>query len=220
MAKQAYTYQAADDLIRKWLGAGEQSATKQSPGVPSGNVVETPVKAGFTPYDKLSPISQYNVKRTDALTVVREHSTKKGTAGTMWYKGQVVGVTLEDPIRKDGFTRGDTAISKGEYKISLDTTNNQNLTGNYMTFQNGPNLKYSNPGVFPRILGVPNQQGIRIHAGGTKADSLGCVLFSKTRKPNHIDIQYSLNDSRWLTKLIYNNGIRSIILINEWDHKK
>lgn len=232
MAKQAITYNEADDIIKNWLGTGGEAENmpRRAPGRSSGNVstsgassnsgiVNTPVKSGYTPFNDLSQISKYNAKRSDILTVVRESSSQTGTPGTMWWNNSVIGVTLEDPVRAPGAKiHGDTAISKGEYKISLDTTGNSALVGNYVRFPNDSRAIFRNPGVFPRVLNVPQYAGIRIHAGGTKRDSLGCLLYSKTRLRDGINIQYSLNDSHWLTKLIYDNSISGIIYINEWEH--
>ena len=225
MAKQAITYNEADAIIKNWLGTSYEengpAASRRSPqGTSSNNnIVNTPVKSGYTPFDKLSQISKYNVQRSDILTVVRESSSQTGTPGTMWWGNNVIGVTLEDPVRAPGAkVYGDTAISKGEYKISLDTTGKQSLTPNYVRFPSDSRAKFRNPGVFPRVLNVPQFAGIRIHAGGTKYSSAGCLLFSKTRLKDGINIQFSLNDSHWLTKLIYDNKISGIIYINEWEH--
>ena len=232
MARQAITYNEADTIIKNWLGTDSEvedlprrapggSNNNRSPGGSSSDsdIVNTPVKSGYTPYDELSQISKYNVQRKDILTVVRESSSDKGTPGTMWWGNNVIGVTLEDPVRSPGVkVSGDTAISKGEYKISLDTTGKQSLVGNYVRFPNDSRAKFRSPGVFPRVLNVPQFEGIRIHAGGTKYSSAGCLLFSKTRLRDGINIQFSLNDSHWLTKLIYDNSISGIIYINEWEH--
>jgi hypothetical protein len=221
-----FTYEATTKFILDLLGQAQKdiSSSKTTPGVINSSVINHPVKAGYTPYDELPQIIKYNIDRNDILTLVREQYVDQGTIGTLWYNGSVIGVTLEDPI--DGSGRGNKAISKGIYNISLDTTNNPSLTGNYVKFPSDGRTKFMNPGVFPRINGVPNQSGIRIHAGGNKSDSLGCVLFSKTRKPDHINIKYSLQDNHWLTNLIYSNGLYSdnpkqkhIIIINKWDHK-
>jgi hypothetical protein len=216
-----FTYEATTKFILDLLGQAQKdiSSSKTTPGVINSSVINHPVKAGYTPYNNLPSIAQYNVKRNDALTVFRESSSDAGTTGTMWYNGEVIGVTLEDPSRIGDFKRGDTAIRKGEYPIELDTTHNKSLECNYVRFPSDGRTKFMNPGVFPRINNVPNQSGIRIHAGGNKNDSLGCILYSKTRKPDHINIKYSLQDNHWLTNLIYSNGVQKIIIINKWDHK-
>jgi len=216
-----FTYEVTTKFILDLLGQAQKdiSSSKTTPGVINSSVINHPVKAGYTPYNNLPSIAQYNVKRNDVLTVFRESSSDAGTTGTMWYNGEVIGVTLEDPSRIGDFKRGDTAIRKGEYPIELDTTHNKSLECNYVRFPSDGRTKFMNPGVFPRIKNVPNQSGIRIHAGGNKNDSLGCILYSKTRKPDHINIKYSLQDNHWLTNLIYSNGVQKIIIINKWDHK-
>jgi hypothetical protein len=225
MAKQAITYNEADVIIKNWLGtpdeANDPAASRRPPQGTSSNsnIVNTPVKSGYTPFDKLSQISKYNVQRKDILTVVRESSSDKGTPGTLWWDNNVIGVTLEDPVRAPGVKiKEETAIRKGEYKISLDTTGNQSLVNNYVRFPSDSRAKFRSPGVFPRVLNVPQFGGIRIHAGGTRNDSAGCLLFSKTRLKDGVNIQFSYNDSHWLTKLVYDNSISGIIYINEWEH--
>ena len=83
MAKQAYTYQAADDLIRKWLGAGEQSATSQNTKTPKyapSSSTKIPRSAERI-ISKILSVAKYNFGITDrerltALLVVAGGETQ------------------------------------------------------------------------------------------------------------------------------------------------
>lgn len=83
MAKQAYTYQAADDLIRKWLGVNEQSAASQNTKTPkytSSNSTKIPRSAERI-ISKILTVAKYNFGITDrerltALLVVAGGETR------------------------------------------------------------------------------------------------------------------------------------------------
>lgn len=201
------------------IGEGAKTVLTQmnAPNVPNATTVITspPLSGGYTPYNSLSSKSQYNVKQPNKLTVVRESTSEQGTIGALWCNGIVVGFTLEHPIRTTNIV-GQTAIPKGQYSMKLDATSRPDLRSNGITIPN-----FTTP-VIPRLLGIPGQtsNAIRIHAGTTKNDSEGCILFSKTRKPDHTNLVYSLSSNQELNQLIYNNQVTQIFITNEWENKK
>jgi hypothetical protein len=201
------------------IGEGAQTVLTQmnAPNVPGATTVITspPLSGGYTPYNNLSAKSQYNVQQPNKLTVIREGTSEHGTIGTLWHNGIVVGFTLEHPIRTTTIV-GQTAIPKGQYNLKLDSTSRPDLRSN------GISISTTSTPVIPRLLGIPGQtsNAIRIHAGTTKNDSEGCILFSKTRKPDRTNLVYSLSSNQELNQLIYNNQVTQIFITNEWENKK
>ncbi len=94
------------------------------------------------------------------------------TIGKLYIDGEYFCDTLEDTVRdldKDGKfdngekkVYGETAIPYGTYEVKWTYSNK---------FK-----KYT-----PQLMNVPSFEGIRIHAGNTAADSLGCVLVGKNK---------------------------------------
>ena len=198
------------------IGEGAQTVLTQMNAPNATTVITTPPLSGtYTPYPKLSSKSQSNAKQPNRITVVRESTSEQGTIGTMWCNGKVVGFTLEHPIRTTNIV-GQTAIPKGEYPIKLDVTSRASLRGNGISITG-----FTTP-VIPRLLKVPSQlnNSIRIHAGATKNDSRGCILFSSSRKPDHNNLVYNESSNQKLNQLIYNNKITHIFITNEWENKK
>ena len=198
------------------IGEGAQTVLTQMNAPNATTVITTPpLSGGYTPYNSLSSKSQYNVKQPTKLTVVRENTSEQGTIGTLWCNGTRIGFTLEHPIRTTNIV-GQTAIPKGQYSMKLDATSRPDLRSNGITIPN-----FTTP-VIPRLLGIPGQtsNAIRIHAGTTKNDSEGCILFSKTRKPDHTNLVYSLSSNQELNQLIYNNKITHIFITNEFENRK
>ncbi len=94
------------------------------------------------------------------------------TIGKLYIDGEYFCDTLEDTVRdldKDGKfdngekkVYGETAIPYGTYEVKWTYSNR---------FK-----KYT-----PQLMNVPSFEGIRIHAGNTAADSLGCILVGKNK---------------------------------------
>lgn len=101
------------------------------------------------------------------LEVKRKWKTKVSTIGELYVNGEFLAFTLEDPIRAKKVD-GDTAIPAGNYRVQLTYSER---------FKK----------ILPILLDVPGFSGIRIHAGNTNKDTLGCLLVGKVRKPDCIE---------------------------------
>ena len=75
-------------------------------------------------------------------------------------------ITCEDKVRPKKIW-GETAIPKGNYRVSLTWSNR---------FKR----------VLPLVQDVPGFEGIRIHAGNTSADTEGCLLVGLARTANGV----------------------------------
>ena len=113
------------------------------------------------------------VKEKDSLLieVERWHQKEKYTIGKMYLNGVYFCDTCEDtdrglyqhmPIETITSKKvyGETAIPKGMYHVSLTQS-----------------AKFGRK--LPYIEDVPGYEGVRIHAGNTAKDSLGCILVGK-----------------------------------------
>jgi len=186
-------------------------------GTPSGT---------YIPFNSLSKKSQNFVNSSDRITLVREWTTSKRTSGTLWYNGKVLGFTVEDPIREKKI-KAKTAIPKGNFNLTLDSTGNSNLTRCYVTFP-GEKNPFKSPGVFPRVGTSKNAvnleasnlsfAGIRIHNGTSEGWSAGCIIYSSVRNKDGT-IKNDVNHNKALTQLIYNNKIKLITVTHEWENK-
>jgi len=193
--------------------------------IASSNVVTGGTISGtFKPLAKLSASTQNIIKKqTNDLILVREGSTATRTSGTMWYKGNVIGYTVEDAIRAKKVAKK-TAIPKGTYNLVLDTTGNPRLLNNYVRFPNATG-RFKSPGVLPRVgttkdgVTLINENlrfdGIRIHNGASENYSEGCIIYSSKRNSDGRLVD-DTNHNKVLTKLIYENKINKIVVINEF----
>lgn len=102
------------------------------------------------------------------ITVERDVFNKSWTQGRLSVDGVFLCYTLEDTDRfleaggLDDKVKGETAIPRGEYKLTLSMSNR---------FKK----------VLPEVLGVKYFTGIRIHAGNTVDDTDGCILVGMNR---------------------------------------
>lgn len=100
------------------------------------------------------------------LILTRAESTGDSTFGRLYINGQFFCYTLEDMDRKleSGGAKiyGKTAIPRGEYEVVIDYSQR---------------FKQE----MPRLLDVPQFEGIRIHPGNTHEDTHGCILVGTTR---------------------------------------
>lgn len=93
------------------------------------------------------------------------------TIGRLYVNGEYVCDTLEDAVR-DTKIYGKTAIPCGTYKITMDVVS--------------PKFKdrsWAKPydGKLPRLIDVPNYEGVLIHVGNTAEDTSGCLLVGQNR---------------------------------------
>jgi hypothetical protein len=112
------------------------------------------------------------------LKVIRKEFTDVSTIGELHINGEFFCFTLEDkdrdlyqqqPIQDIAKAKifGKTAIPYGKYDLALTYSNR---------FQ-----KY-----MPQVLNVPGFDGIRIHAGNTDVDTLGCILCGMNKATDKI----------------------------------
>jgi hypothetical protein len=112
------------------------------------------------------------------LLLERKYCKEEYTIGRLYIDGVFFSNTLEDKVRdlnKNGkFDNGEykvyaeTAIPYGEYKITLDVVSPK--FSKYQFYKEVCN------GKVPRLLNVPNFEGILIHCGNTAKNSAGCIL--------------------------------------------
>lgn len=91
------------------------------------------------------------------LTLKRTTFTDKSTIGELSIDGTFFCYTLEDIVRNGPKVMHETAIPYGTYEVVVNMSNR---------FKR----------LMPLLLGVPNFEGIRIHAGNTAAHTSGCIL--------------------------------------------
>lgn len=112
------------------------------------------------------------------LTLVRADRQPGYTVGSLFINGEFFCYTLEDTDRyltqdmsldeiKSKKVYGKTAIPKGIYTVDMNTVS--------------PKFKdreWAKPydGKLPRLVDVPDYEGVLIHVGNTAEDTLGCIL--------------------------------------------
>jgi hypothetical protein len=112
------------------------------------------------------------------LLLERKYCKEKYTVGRLFIDGVFFSNTLEDKVRdlnKNGkFDNGEykvyaeTAIPYGEYEITLDVISPK--FSKYQFYNEVCN------GKLPRLLNVPNFEGVLIHCGSNANNSAGCIL--------------------------------------------
>ncbi len=122
------------------------------------------------------------------LLLKREFLGNDYTVGSLFIDGEYFCDTLEDPVRdidRDGVFKGKeikipgrTAIPYGKY----------GLTVNY-----SPKFRRR----LPRLLDVPDFEGILIHRGNTADDTSGCILVGENRIKGMV-----LNSSAYEKRLV------------------
>lgn len=118
------------------------------------------------------------------IVLNRQIYTDQSTIGQITYGDKKTLWTLEDRVRdknRDGDLddageakiKHETAIPAGRYKVVITYSN-----------------RFKKP--LPLLLNVKGFEGIRIHAGNTKANTSGCILVGMTKGDNII---YSSRDA-------------------------
>ena len=102
------------------------------------------------------------------LVLQREVLTSESTIGGLSIDGEHVAYTLEDTVRPENTKlAGRTAIPVGRYRVII--TDSQRFKKR-----------------LPLLVGVPNYEGVRIHAGNTAQDTEGCLLVGLQKGVNSI----------------------------------
>jgi Family of unknown function (DUF5675) len=100
------------------------------------------------------------------MTLKRTTETDESTIGELLIDGEFECFTLEDPVRVAKI-KGRTAIPADTYKVVITRS---------------PRFKKD----MPRLLDVPNFDGILIHIGNTAKDTEGCILVGQGKGKNSI----------------------------------
>lgn len=113
------------------------------------------------------------------LTLERKYKKEAYTIGKLYIDGEYICDTLED---KDRGLRQDMSLEEiNEIKVYGETAI---PTGTYVIDMNNYSSKFGKKsfyvelcgGKLPLLVDVPGFNGIRIHAGNTNKDTLGCIL--------------------------------------------
>jgi hypothetical protein len=162
------------------------------------------------PINYLPPsIQNYINNFTEGLVLVRERNSATRCKGTLWYRGEILGFTVEDVVRAYGVKKsGTTAIpdnisdpelfrkqslGTGAYYLNFRQTGVKSLTRNYIDFPNDESSTYKT-GVFPHLGGTPGGSvrrdqvyfsGVRIHSGKDETYSSGCIIFGRVQDDNY-----------------------------------
>lgn len=133
------------------------------------------------------------------LLLERKWCKQDYTIGRLYINKEFFCNTLEDTVRdinKNGTfdygefkISGHTAIPYGEYEITLDVVSPK--------FSKYPFYKEVCNGKLPRLLNVPNFDGVLIHCGSTADNSAGCILVGNNT------IKGGLTDSKKVFKNLY-----------------
>jgi len=100
------------------------------------------------------------------LKLARKTFTEESTIGELTVDGKFECFTLEDKVRAVK-VHGKTAIPEGIYEVIINFS---------------PRFKKQ----LPRLLNVPNFDGILIHPGNTAANTDGCILVGTSKSKDFV----------------------------------
>lgn len=124
------------------------------------------------------------------IEIIREDISSSCTFGKMYINGKLQCNTLED-VQRDFKIKGETAIPKGNYNITLRNEGGKNEIYKKKFGSQHKGMLYLN--------NVANYEYVLIHIGNTKKDTEGCILVGLGR-----DIgSNSITQSTDAYKLIY-----------------
>lgn len=177
-----------------------------------------PLNGKYKDKPTLSAGTQALINAGQSLVLVRESGTSTRTSGTMWYKGQVVGFTVEDGERTSKIDN-QTCIATGKYNITLDGTSKNSLQ-KYCVDIPGKGKVFARVGTDASGVSIDGPGnldfgGVRIHGGKSEGWSAGCVIFSDTKFSDGT-LSVSVEANHNLTWLIYNNKISKLDVVNEF----
>ena len=135
------------------------------------------------------------------LELVRLYKKPNYTIGKLYIDGEYFCDTLEDAVREVKIPH-QTAIPEGTYRVTLNIVS----------------PKYSQRksydwcgGRLPRLLNVPNYDGILIHSGNTIEHTSGCILVGENKEVGKV--LNSMATLKRLYKKMKENGDNEISII-------
>lgn len=208
------------------------------------------------------------IERSNKVIVVREssgtaaYSKVKGkdgkvrtvgggrTQGTMWYKGNILGFTVEDAVRdkkiQDVTAIPDTvkdptklsSLAPAAYNIVLGTTGSPYISKTNYKGQVLRISSLSDPNgynIFSKDVDAPENfanrkdgvaySGAIIHQGGSENASSGCIIFGTQRKDNG-KVSSNAKEIQALNKYLQEQGVigkgklNNLVIINLWEVPK
>ena len=109
------------------------------------------------------------------LLVTRDWKKADYTVGRLFLNGVFFCNTLEDTVRdltKVRKIKGQTAIPAGKYEVTLNVVSPK--------YSKKANYKWCEARM-PRLLGVPQFEGVLIHPGNSNKDTEGCLLVGENK---------------------------------------
>lgn len=122
------------------------------------------------------------------LKLIRKYFKDTYTIGDLYIDGQFFSNTLEDKNRdlnKNG------KFDNGEYKVSSETCIP------FGTYKIIVSMSPKFGRELPRLLDVPDFEGILIHRGNTPSDTAGCILVGENKTPGRV-----INSTMYETKIV------------------
>lgn len=172
------------------------------------------------------------------------------TTGTMWYKGEILGFTVEDAVRdkkiQDVTAIPDTiidptkiqALGSHTYNIIRKSTGSTYIRQTQYPQGSGLVLKISSKSdptgnnILRDDVSAPENfsgkiayGGVAIHQGGSENASSGCIIFGTQRKDNG-KVSSNAKEIQALHKYLLDNGVigkgkfGQLVIINLWEVPK